>query len=157
MATSPMESHFASSSDPAAQFIFAWKETVPAADSAPAREVIKFRCLFCEKVYTWTSWVRVRGHLSGDPIMALSSGTTKCDEVTGPVAEKVRALPSSPSTPPPSSRLDLSQFNDTPTHATTHPVHHHQRGHGAQAPAGGDLSRRAIEWHCGRPRIDLVD
>ena len=42
--------------------------------------------LFCDNVSPWSSWVRVRGHLSGDGSLALAVGTVSCTQVPQGVA-----------------------------------------------------------------------
>ena len=78
--------------DPARQYILADVVEVEATDSKPAHEVLKVKCLLCDNISTWSSWVRVRGHLSGDGTLALAAGTVACTNVPQDVARKFKDI-----------------------------------------------------------------
>ena len=78
--------------EPAAAHIFAYTVNVEATDKKPAHMATKYKCLICNKDFVFSSWVRVRGHLSGDGPMALRKG---------PFVHPVREIPANETTPTP--------------------------------------------------------
>jgi hypothetical protein len=54
----------------------------PATASKPANSAfvdnLMWSCNFCLRELAWKRWTRVRGHLGGDSILALSNGATAC-------------------------------------------------------------------------------
>ena len=79
--------------DPARQCILAGVIEVEATDSKPAHEVLTVKCLLCDSIIsTWSSWVRVRGHLSGDGSLTLATGTVACTNVPQDVARKFKDI-----------------------------------------------------------------
>ena len=69
------------SNDPAAEHFSFLIGTVPAAGSRPAHEIILAQCTRCTSSKAWVSWCRLRGHLSGDGVKALSNGAQACTVV----------------------------------------------------------------------------
>ena len=80
------------SSDPAAAFTECLIVSVVATDSKPAHEVLKIKCTLCGVLKTWSSWKRHRGHLTGDDVLALGAGSTKCMNVPADIAEKFKKI-----------------------------------------------------------------
>ena len=56
----------------------------------------KWRCVYCsehgDSGHSWSSWTRVRAHLSNDAAMALAAGTTACAHVGAVAADKFKAV-----------------------------------------------------------------
>ena len=77
-----------SSSDPAGAYVELSIVDVPGLGSRPAHQVIKAKCTFCDASKNWSSWARIRGHLSGDFGMAMSLGAAKCMHVQEDVATR---------------------------------------------------------------------
>ena len=80
------------SADPAAQYIECFIEEIPATSSRAAHSVIKIKCTLCQGTKTWSSWNRIRAHLTGDGTMALANGTTRCTAVTDEVAHQFKTI-----------------------------------------------------------------
>ena len=80
------------SADPAAQYIECFIEEIPATSSRAAHSVIKIKCTICQGIKTWSSWNRIRAHLTGDDTMALANGTTRCTDVTDEVAHQFKTI-----------------------------------------------------------------
>ena len=57
------------STDPCAVHVRGYICTVPATETKAEHTAIKIECLLCKRSFAWSSWVRVRGHLSGDGTM----------------------------------------------------------------------------------------
>jgi hypothetical protein len=78
--------------DPAGAYVECTIVEVPATSSIAAHNAIKSKCTLCGAFKTWSSWTRIRAHLSGDGAMALGAGTTKCMNVPSAVAERLKAM-----------------------------------------------------------------
>ena len=78
--------------DPAGAYVACTIVAVPATSSIAAHEALKSKCTLCGAFKTWSSWTRIRAHLSGDDAMALGAGTTKCTNVPSAVAERFKAM-----------------------------------------------------------------
>jgi hypothetical protein len=74
------------SCDPARQHVAFFEEEVAATEKTKACTVIKWKCGFCEGTWSWSSWIRLRTHLSGVASIALSGGSSACPHVTDAVA-----------------------------------------------------------------------
>jgi hypothetical protein len=74
------------SCESARQHVAFYEVEVAATEKAEASTAIKWKCAFCEGTWTWSSWVRIRAHLSGVGSMALSGGSSACPHVTDAVA-----------------------------------------------------------------------
>ena len=85
-------STISTSADPAAQYIECFIEEIPATSSRAAHSVIKIKCTLCQGTKTWSSWNRIRAHLTGDETMALANGTTRCTAVTDEVAHQFKTI-----------------------------------------------------------------
>ena len=80
------------STDPCAVHVRGYICTVPATETKAEHTAIKIECLLCKRPFAWSSWVRVRGHLSGDGTMALAAGTTACLKVPSELAEQFKSI-----------------------------------------------------------------
>jgi hypothetical protein len=74
----PTKESLESSEDPARCFITARVVEHPATASKAAHSTLMWPCNFCGSELAWSSWIRVRGHLCGDSILALANGATAC-------------------------------------------------------------------------------
>jgi hypothetical protein len=74
------------SCDPARQHVAFFEEEVAATETTKAGTVIKWKCGFCEGTWSWSSWIRLRTHLSAVASIALSGGSSACHHVTDAVA-----------------------------------------------------------------------
>jgi hypothetical protein len=74
------------SCEPARQHVAFFEVEVAATEKSEASTAIKWKCGFCENTWAWSSWARIRAHLSGVASMALGVGSSPCPHVTDAVA-----------------------------------------------------------------------
>jgi hypothetical protein len=65
---------------------------VPATSSTAAHDVLKVKCTLCGVFKTWSSWIRVRAHLSADDAMALGAGTSRCMNAPPEVSARFKSI-----------------------------------------------------------------
>ena len=86
-----------SSTDIALQYIVLWEtKALSTQGTTSSQTSIKWRCLYCSEEgdsgFSWSSWHRVRGHLSSDVSMATAVGTTACAHIDAAAADKFKAV-----------------------------------------------------------------
>ena len=78
------------STDPCAIHVRRYIYSAPTTETKVEHTAI-IECLLCKRPFAWSSWVRVRGNLSGDGAMALAAGTTACLKPPPELAEQLKS------------------------------------------------------------------
>ena len=84
------------STDMAFSSIVVWEKAAHSVEGTTSKHtIIKWRYVYCSQDgdigHSWSSWVRVRVHLSSDAAMALAVDTAPCAHVDAAAADKFKA------------------------------------------------------------------